>query len=922
VFVPGAAAAGESELTVEPDTLPVGQTAKLTATVADAHANPVAGVEVTFWTRPAIPALGEGRRATTGAGGVASLGATTAQAGVYIVYATVGGKEIKGSGKLTVRFTAGPAVASKSTLSVPTERTGRVVVANGRDQHTARVVVRDADANPVVGAEAVVEVEDPTGQRAVVPSGVSGADGAIEAGFSTTLAGVYRVTATIKEGRVLAVVTGSPAVATFRPGPAEVTKSEITVSKTVVEANGRDATQVTVRLRDREGNAIATGGDVVTILSTWGKVGPVVDQGNGSYVAPLTASREGRAVIGHTVNGVVGSVGGAEVLFVATPRAPVIDYANASDVVGRAEAGNRIEVTDAAGAVVCTVVVPASGTFTCSGMQPPRADGEKLQVVSRDPHGFASPPAEATVNATAPPPPAVDPTAGDQITGTGTPGTTVTVVDPGSGAELCQSVVGPDGRFECGPLVPPLTDGQSVEVVLTDGSGNGSAPTTVVVDARAPGAPQVEATDGSMVYGQAEPASHVTVTDAGGKVLCEALADPVNGAFACQPNRPVADREVLSLTAADAAGNVSPPATVVVDGAVPPVPWVAPTNGSVISGRGVPGLTIEVVLPGGQVLTAVVGGDGRWSVTPPAGSELSDGDIVIATQIRSVGDRFAKRSDPVKARVDGAGPSSPVPAPTAGRELTGTGEPGATVTVRDPVGNVIGGGLVGGDGTWRVVLEPAQTPGHVLTVTQRDAAGNESAAQRWLVGVPAATVERDRLPIGAQQAVRVSGFQPGESVALALDGGTASLGVLTADSHGLASLTWEVSGTVALGAHVVTAVGGLSGRVESGPFTVTAAMPVADASTRDAARLDRDRVQQTVEGSIEAASPVASAPHREPVVVSHPATGLESLIPVTGVALGAALAGALVLLAGRRRLRVQETRLAAEPRRGRRDVTR
>ncbi|MFP3500501.1 Ig-like domain-containing protein, partial [Pseudomonas sp. SIMBA_059] len=62
----------------------------------------------------------------------------------------------------------------------------------------------------------------------------------------------------------------------------------------------------------------------------------------------------------------------------------------------------------------------------------------------------------------------------------------------------------------------------------------------------------------------------------------------------------------------------------------------------------------------------------------------------------------------------------------SGVTLTGRGEPGATVQVRDAAGNIIGTGLVGADGLFSVTLSPAQANGEALDIRLVDAAGNSS----------------------------------------------------------------------------------------------------------------------------------------------------------------------------------------------------
>ena len=61
-----------------------------------------------------------------------------------------------------------------------------------------------------------------------------------------------------------------------------------------------------------------------------------------------------------------------------------------------------------------------------------------------------------------------------------------------------------------------------------------------------------------------------------------------------------------------------------------------------------------------------------------------------------------------------------------GSFVTGVGEVGATVTVRDPDGTVIGTAVVGANGSYAAPLIPAQIDGETLQVTQADAAGNVS----------------------------------------------------------------------------------------------------------------------------------------------------------------------------------------------------
>lgn len=81
------------------------------------------------------------------------------------------------------------------------------------------------------------------------------------------------------------------------------TESEILTASSLV-ADGSSQTPITVKLRDAQGNAITSGGETVEITSSLGTVGPVTDNGNGTYTAMLTApTAAGTATISASFGG-------------------------------------------------------------------------------------------------------------------------------------------------------------------------------------------------------------------------------------------------------------------------------------------------------------------------------------------------------------------------------------------------------------------------------------------------------------------------------------------------------------------------------------------------------------------------------------------------------------------------------------------
>ncbi|WP_241640857.1 Ig-like domain-containing protein, partial [Rosenbergiella epipactidis] len=61
-----------------------------------------------------------------------------------------------------------------------------------------------------------------------------------------------------------------------------------------------------------------------------------------------------------------------------------------------------------------------------------------------------------------------------------------------------------------------------------------------------------------------------------------------------------------------------------------------------------------------------------------------------------------------------------------GKTISGKGEAGSTVAIKDADGNTLASATVGSDGTFSVTLPAAQANGQTLTVTATDAAGNTS----------------------------------------------------------------------------------------------------------------------------------------------------------------------------------------------------
>uniref|UniRef100_UPI0024692B29 Ig-like domain-containing protein n=1 Tax=Chromohalobacter sp. 48-RD10 TaxID=2994063 RepID=UPI0024692B29 len=316
---------------------------------------------------------------------------------------------------------------------------------------------------------------------------------------------------------------------------------------------------------------------------------------------------------------------------------------------------------------------------------------------------------------------------GASVTGTAEPGSTVTVSDA-DGNELGSATAGDDGSFSV-PLDPALTNGEEINVVATDPAGNQSDPATATApDLTAPDAPADVAVndDGSVVTGTAEPGSRVTVTDENGNTLGSDTADN-DGNFNVSIEPPQINGEDLDVVATDDAGNSSDPVSVTApDNTAPDAPADVAVNdeGSVVTGSAEPGSTVTVTDENGNILgsdTADDDGNFDVSLEPPQ----INGEDVTATATDDAGNS----SDPVSVTApDNTAPDAPadVAVNDDGSVVTGTAEPGSTVTVSDENGNSLGSDTADNDGNFNVSIEPPQTNGEDISATATDEAGNES----------------------------------------------------------------------------------------------------------------------------------------------------------------------------------------------------
>ncbi|WP_228202535.1 BapA/Bap/LapF family large adhesin [Acinetobacter baumannii] len=454
------------------------------------------------------------------------------------------------------------------------------------------------------------------------------------------------------------------------------------------------------------------------------------------------------------------------------PDAPVINPVNGTDpITGTAEPGSTVTVTYPDGSTT-TVVAGPDGTWTVPN--PGLNDGDKVTAIATDPAGNPSLPGTATVDAVGPNTDGVNFTvdsvtadnvinaseASGNVTVTGVlknvpadaANTVVTVVI--NGQTYTATVDSTAGTWTVSVPGSDLTADADktidAKVTFTDAAGNSSSVNdtqTYTIDTTAPDAPVINPVNGTdPITGTAEPGSTVTVTYPDGSTTT-VVAGP-DGTWTV-PNPGLNDGDKVTAIATDPAGNPSLPGTATVDAVGPNTDGVNFTvdsvtadnviNASEASGnvtvtgvlKNVPAdaaNTVVTVVINGQTYTATVDSTaGTWTVSVPGSDLTADADKTIDAKVTftDAAGNSSSVNDTQTYTIDTTAPDAPVINPVNGTDpITGTAEPGSTVTVTYPDGSTTTV-VAGPDGTW-TVPNPGLNDGDKVTAIATDPAGNPS----------------------------------------------------------------------------------------------------------------------------------------------------------------------------------------------------
>ncbi len=735
----------------------------LSATQVDQDGNAGLPVATTApdLTAPALPTadVNDTGTAITGTGEAGATVTVTTSGGAVVATAIVGA-----DGAYTA--TLNPAQVDGETLSViQADPTGNLSPAA-----TALAPDLTAPVAPTIAINDDGTVVSGTGEPGATVT-ITGPDGTSIGTVPVAGDGTYTVTLSDPQinGETLTATQADPTGNVS--GPASTIAPDFTTPLAPTATVSGDGTIVT--------GTGEPGARIIVTDPVGTAIGVATIGADGTYSATLRTPQLDGEVLSATQTDGGGNVSPPATALAPDLTAPAIptlviapDGASAS---GTGEPGATITLVGPGTTAIGPIVVEADGTYTAV-LNPARLNGEAFTATQADAAGNVSPPVSAVAPDLSPPaaPAAVLGSDGASVTGTGETGATVSVNGPNG--LLGTAVVAADGSFTV-PLSSAQANGQSLTVIQTDPAGNGSLPTGILApDTTAPTAPTaIVAANGASVSGIGEPGALVTITAPGIGAIGSVTVNP-DGTYTAPLSPAQANGELLGVSQADLAGNVSPSSSAVApDFTAPNAPVaVVSANGGFVTGIGEPGATVRVTGLGGLLGTAVVAANGTYAV--PLSVAQTDSQILTVTQT----DRANNVSLPATVVApDDTAPFAPTATVSAdGAAVVGTGVVGATITVRDPAGALLGTAVVGMNGTYTAPLGIAQRNGEVLSVVQSDGVGNESPPVPAIapdLTAPAAP----SIDIGAGGGIVTGLGEPGATVTITRDGvtiGTAVVG--------------------------------------------------------------------------------------------------------------------------------------------------
>jgi LPXTG-motif cell wall-anchored protein len=425
--------------------------------------------------------------------------------------------------------------------------------------------------------------------------------------------------------------------------------------------------------------------------------------------APVVTEVSGNSQIGYTVKGT------------AEPNAIVTIYDDANNQVGTAQAN-------------------ASGEFTVT-LAGEIGPSSLLSITATDSSGNISD--SANFNTPGDPIPGAptatasgDSTNGYTVSGNAEANSTVTIKDL-DGNILGTTVANDDGSYSVALPVGPRPE-QTLEATATNSFGESSSTTFVT-----PMDPSLNAPSGALTATTTAPGA----SDANAPILTELTDSNGNTVSVTAVIRDNEGEIVVNgqLAAGSYTVTYSAPGyadvtqilevTDAPDTTAPEAPTVGgvtgnSTDGYVVSGTGEAGSTITIKDDAGNTVgTGTVDTEGNYSIEVP-GSVGPDAPLTVTATDNS-GNTSQPTSTATPSDPDTTAPEAPTVGGVTGNStdgyvVSGTGEAGSTITIKDDAGNTVGTGTVDSEGNYSIEVPGSVGPDAPLTVTATDNSGNTS----------------------------------------------------------------------------------------------------------------------------------------------------------------------------------------------------
>ncbi|WHY66779.1 Ig-like domain-containing protein [Neobacillus sp. SuZ13] len=606
-------------------------------------------------------------------------------------------------------------------VTIPTQKAGTELVICATDKEgnvseTTTVVVKDVTApvkpevNEVTDKDTSVTGKAEAGSKvevkvngSVIGSGTAGEDGQYKVTIPTQKAGTELVIiATDKSGNVseTTIVVVKDVTAPVKPEINEVTDKDTTVT-----GKAEPGSKVEVKVND---SVIGNG--------TAGE--------DGQYKVTIPTQKAGTELV-ISATDKAGNVSETTIVVVKDVTAPVKPEVNeVTDkditVTGKAEAGSIVEVK-VNGSVIGTGTTEEDGHYEVT--IPVQQAGIELSIIATDKAGNVS---EATIvivkDVTAPGKPLVNQVSDKDTTVTGQAEVGSKIEVKVSGSVIGTGTGGEGGQYKVSIRVQKV--GTVLEIIAIDSDGNQSEGTTIkVIDKTAPTVLTVNTVSDKSkeVTGKTEAGATVSILI--GTKIYATKAD-TTGNFKVIILAQKAGSK-LTVTAKDAAGNVSAAKSItVLDKTAPVTPSVTTISdqAKVVTGKAEAGAIVTVTI-GTKKYIAKADSKGNFKVTIPV---QKAGTKVTVTAKDTAGNVSVAKSVIVIDKTAPLAPKIKTVVKSTTKEVTGTSETYSTITIK--VGSkVIGTAKADSKGNFKVKIK-AQKKNTILSVTATDKAKNVSKA--------------------------------------------------------------------------------------------------------------------------------------------------------------------------------------------------